>query len=115
MAHSPEETHRMSDKRRRSWFQIHLSTAIMLMLVAGGLVWANAEPTKFYSMGDELVFFRGWPYTFQGNINGDVIKDYFWPEYMARNVASAVMILGTVAFACEWWIRRRSARAPHSC
>ena len=28
---------------RRKWFQIHLSTAIVLMFVAGGLIWANME------------------------------------------------------------------------
>ena len=34
----------MTDKPRRPWFQIHLSTAIVLMFVAGGLVWANIRP-----------------------------------------------------------------------
>jgi len=28
---------------KRSWFQIHLSTAIVLMFVAGVLVWANSR------------------------------------------------------------------------
>ena len=31
----------MSEKRRH-WFQIHLSTAVMLMFVAGGMFWFNS-------------------------------------------------------------------------
>ena len=31
----------MSDKPRRAWFQIHLSTAIVLMFMAGGMMLAN--------------------------------------------------------------------------
>ena len=34
----------MSDKKPR-WFQIHLSTAIVLMFVAGGLLAANISPS----------------------------------------------------------------------
>jgi hypothetical protein len=29
---------------KRAWFQIHLSTAIVLMFVAGGLSFANMRP-----------------------------------------------------------------------
>jgi len=28
---------------RRKWLQVHLSTAVILMFVAGGLIWANQE------------------------------------------------------------------------
>lgn len=34
----------MNDKARRPWFQIHLSTTIVLMFVAGGLLWVNIAP-----------------------------------------------------------------------
>jgi len=30
-------------QKKRPWFQIHLSTAILLMLVAGALMWANIK------------------------------------------------------------------------
>ena len=33
----------MSDKPRRAWFQIHLSTAIVLMFVVGGVITAVAQ------------------------------------------------------------------------
>jgi hypothetical protein len=31
----------MTAPRPRRWFQIHLSTAVVLMFAAGGLIWAN--------------------------------------------------------------------------
>lgn len=39
----------MSEKKRR-WFQIHLSTAIMLMFVAGGLVGVGVWGWKQYKL-----------------------------------------------------------------
>ena len=36
----------MSDKPRRAWFQIHLSTAIVLMFVASGIVGVVVWPTR---------------------------------------------------------------------
>lgn len=30
--------------RKRAWFQLHLSTCVVLMLAAGVLMWANAIP-----------------------------------------------------------------------
>lgn len=32
------------ESQKRPWFQIHLSTAVVLMFVAGGLIWANITP-----------------------------------------------------------------------
>ena len=37
----------MSDAaKKRPWFQYHLSTAVVLMFVAGGLMWANMTPER---------------------------------------------------------------------
>jgi hypothetical protein len=36
----------MSANAKRRWFQIHLSTAIVLMFAAGGLMWANTVETS---------------------------------------------------------------------
>jgi hypothetical protein len=33
---------------KRRWFQIHLSTALVLMVVAGGLLWANLGRSRVY-------------------------------------------------------------------
>src|SRR4051794_22733661 len=54
----------MSDKPRR-WFQIHLSTAIVLMFVASGLLWLNLK--DFYNSQLDYSAFSpevrhvGWP------------------------------------------------------
>jgi hypothetical protein len=153
------------DKPLRAWFQIHLSTAIVLMFVAGGLVWANirqriTEVTFLVSVID-----RGWPYVwakdedsrdyfdlhaekFQISLrekgvperkleNGNFV--YTTPEghelelttknnevfvvrqkvanlreskYVIANILTALAIVATTAFACEWRIRRREARKP---
>ena len=36
-----------ADKPRRAWFQIHLSTAIVLMFVAGGLMYFSASYYRY--------------------------------------------------------------------
>jgi hypothetical protein len=33
----------MAETKRRRWLQLHLSTCIVLMFVAGGLIWANVR------------------------------------------------------------------------
>jgi len=37
--------------RKRRWLQFHLSTAIVLMFVAGGLLWANTKERVYCSQG----------------------------------------------------------------
>ena len=93
-------------EKPRRWFQFHLSTAVVLMFVAAGLIWANAERTKF-SLGEQICYFRGWPYTFDGNIQADVIHDFFRWNNVVWNIAIALLILGAVAFVCEWTARRK--------
>ena len=36
--------HMIEQAKKRPLFQIHLSTAVVLMFVAGGLIWANTTP-----------------------------------------------------------------------
>lgn len=42
---------------KRPWFQFHLSTAIILMFVASGLLWLNIPQHS-----DEVFLTRGWPF-----------------------------------------------------
>ena len=59
----------MTTKPRRAWFQLHLSTAIVMMFVAGGLIALNLNPQKvqkFDRKSDRDVSFEivgeiGWP------------------------------------------------------
>src|SRR5436305_1611705 len=59
----------MSDKPRPRWFQIHLSTAIVLMFVAGALMWSNSvayiPPVDYVEINQRkalgLIEEYGWP------------------------------------------------------
>ncbi|HEY3323514.1 MAG TPA: hypothetical protein VGP72_23880 [Planctomycetota bacterium] len=47
----------MSDPKKRRLFQIHLSTCIVLMFVAGGLLWLNVAPHRILY----AVYVTGFP------------------------------------------------------
>jgi hypothetical protein len=108
----------MSDKPRRAWFQIHLSTAILMMFVAGGLMWANVvEDISYYwvqpYVGDPIrleLRKQGWPIRFTEYYLYDSQKPNYWK--CAADFATALVILAAIAFVCEYFIRRREARAP---
>lgn len=71
----------MSEPRKRGWFQLHLSTCVVLMFVAGPLLGANIQ--RHYLRvrdvhGDFAShdFDLGWPFYFYGNYGcgGDLIR-----------------------------------------
>lgn len=50
--------------RKRAWFQLHLSTCIVLMVAAGALMWANVTHTTYGYDGvtrSRGFWFTGWP------------------------------------------------------
>jgi hypothetical protein len=121
----------------RIWFQIHLSTAIVLMLAAAVLSWLNIHPeesVKVSEQGERLeIVDHGWPFNFSRKVyfraaaseGGflfvphpyiDYVDDMPFPgfktEMLFLNVFLAVFILLLIAFACEFRIRRREARKP---
>ncbi len=117
---------------KRRFFQIHLSTAVVLMFVAGVLVWANVREQRsiIYNPPDPftgaprpqfMIVGRGWPNSINsdGPINVPFVGDdsnelpYRWniPISTARvafNALFALAILLSVCVACEWRIRRRT-------
>jgi hypothetical protein len=124
----------MSDKPRRPWFQIHLSTAIVLMFVAGGIGSINLRVTRtertesvFSSIvgeghADDKFTYYGWPCDSFYELS-TVEKDgteYFYdspirrwmPKGIIVNIFAAMISLIAVWYACEWLLRRREARAP---
>ena len=108
-------------KRR---FQIHLSTAIVLMFVAGGLIWANVTPNKNYGLGcSEGIYHKsvwyGWPFSciFDIKLSNSLFdwvgKHYRWIidwNKSVLNLLIALLLVFLVYFLCEWLIRRRAAR-----
>jgi hypothetical protein len=106
----------MSDKPKRAWFQIHLSTAIVLMFAAAGLLWVNAAPaedrrnwTTTFRYGFPKFFYHR-DYDHRGS--GDFEGDRFSVPSFVLDVCVMLAILFAVAFLCEWLIRRLEARAP---
>ena len=119
----------MTDKKRR-WFQIHLSTAVVLMFVAGGLMWANVAEkieckTGHSWMPDEGITSQmnpiqydehkwGWPSIICLRRSGAFVSAlrHYGTRPVIIDVLVAFAILAAVAFVCEWLIRRREARKP---
>jgi Ni,Fe-hydrogenase I cytochrome b subunit len=94
----------MSEKPRR-WFQIHLSTAIVLMLVASILLGLNFHST--IPADAEISRFKwtveGFPWT---------CTDAFsiLPKPFFLDVAFAAFVLAGIVMVSEYAIRRRQSR-----
>ena len=91
----------MNNPPPRKRFQIHLSTAIVMMFVAGALIWANMK-------NEFSVAHYGWPVPaiYSAGFNGITINY----RYIAIDIVIAFNILYITRHFCEWVIRRRSAR-----
>src|SRR5205809_174857 len=75
---SPQGAQAMSEKKRH-WFQIHLSTAIGLMFVAGGILGLNFTEHVEYSNGFRSAFHYGWPrVAYRGPCDIVVNEEYFF-------------------------------------
>lgn len=111
----------MSEKKRR-WFQIHLSTAIVLMFVAGGLIYRNLCP---YDVGGfkEII---GWPFPLMFHRYGEYLPvgyyelthipwfqrvSGFWYN-VSLNILVCVTCMLAIASLLESLIWRREARIP---
>ena len=95
--------------KKRPWLQYHLSTAVVLMFVAAGLLWLNTNPPA-HNMA------LGWPLTFHDS-RLDV-------DFMGRNCVQAVAslladilialtLLIAVGFYCERQIWKRFWFSSH--
>jgi|SRR5579862_107822 len=114
----------MATVPRRGRFQIHLSTAIVMMFVAGGLIWANVtkQPSRVTRWSElektdpMYLDAYGWPCVVKAIVifeTSDGELDWYpmplgWS--IAIDVAVALLILFAVWSVCEWLIRRRAAR-----
>jgi hypothetical protein len=115
---------------RRKRFQIHLSTAIVLMFAAGGLLWANIAGTESIVQADRWdrpadVYYHlrtcGWPlqatyivkYTYGPNagiFSGGRYSDAIPPTTVFVNGAVGLTILFSVWFLCERLIHRAAGK-----
>src|SRR5476651_69291 len=115
----------MSDMPKRRFWQIHLSTAVLLMFVSSGLLWANLTPKIFVNddSGEKLpseVDGFGWPIIcvlqFKnqlGNPNLTNIGNYQYMIVKNRvmlDLSTGLLILILFWTTCGYFIRRREAR-----
>jgi hypothetical protein len=100
---------------RRYW-QIHLSTALVLMFVAGGLLFVNLKPR--YDVGVRGRLFEasyGWPATFLERSDWSAsigfprkLQQRWHADAFIPNAIWALIILIPSGIAWEAWIRRSS-------
>jgi len=121
----------MSDAKR-SWFQIHLSTAVLLKMVAAFLLWLNIKSTDVrFDLEPSVYKAPGFPVTGRCIKRGWASTAYFskteWEHHpptldryismrhregiknkgLTLNTTVAFAILTAVVVGCEWWVRRR--------
>ena len=116
----------MTEPPRRSRFQMHLSTAIVLMIVAGGLFWANLREAHRFTLNQSVpgFLFRneeitwseyGWPLEAMSHLNvkdlsglpQSMLDDLNRTDFitLAINFSVAVLILFFVFYVCDRLIR----------
>jgi hypothetical protein len=104
---------------KRRWFQIHLSTAVALMVLASVLLWANIKPheTAFgvpttdstgqlYGYADYFTYWRGWPKPAHFESHG------FQTTGLIVDSVIALFAMLIITVVLEVRIRRREARKP---
>jgi hypothetical protein len=93
--------------------QLRLITCIVLMFVAGGLVWANLQPRLDdqywfrvdFAYARDAYLFYGWPADAKYQV---VLEDATWNiRNLIINVATALAILTATAVLCEYALRCR--------
>ncbi len=125
----------MSDNTRRPWFRFHLLTAVLMMLAAGGIMWANLRgyegPTRAVEFYNErgVMHHRywGWPWVaayeteyppLGRNLGLEVgtMDKYnasgYVTEHLIYDVCIGSLGLAAVALVSESLLRRREARQP---
>ena len=94
--------------RRR--FQIHLSTAIVMMFVVGVLTWINTHARMPYKC---CVYAYGWPFTaIELNEPGQYdtwLHNLFYTN-MGIDLAVVIVVIVSVWYIFESLIRRRAAK-----
>ena len=86
--------------------QLHLSTCIVLMFVAGGIMWLNLDdsivPFREASYADLL--WGGWPWYWR--MTDRQVRVVF-ADSLIQAIRAALPIIDAVAFVCEWYFSPR--------
>lgn len=120
----------MTDKKpkRRAWFQLHLSTCVVMMVVAGAMLGLNMRPIQILESRCE--FETQWTLTvrcpgFPGDIWRGTVCGSPTPEAALENFLNdgkivrggrydnlwpCLVVLSLAALACQFLIRRRDRK-----
>ncbi|MBI3831444.1 MAG: hypothetical protein HY291_18135 [Planctomycetes bacterium] len=93
----------MSEPTTRRWFQIHLSTAVVLMFVAGALLFVEVRNFEAIKSALELAI---------GSLVGADAVEADSAGVVFPCVIVNLLVLVLVAWICEALIRRGEARTP---
>lgn len=123
----------MSEIRKRRWFQLRLSTCVVLMIVAGFLLTANFIDTHVDDNACEGCYFLvyGWPFEYLnershslrfiaekslvGNHLEAAPEPYSWDYWkLSYSVLSCLGILALSTFAVEYAARQGERLREHS-
>lgn len=110
---------------KRRLLQLHLSTCVILMFLAGVLMYLNFKSAAVAKVedlgyGNQTVTTygpAGWPFAIGFRTHYHATEEqalenahakYTW-DYIAGNLAAAVALLAAAAAGMEWFIRKREA------
>ena len=95
---------------KRHFWQIHLSTAVVLMFAAGGLLWASCKSSKDSHFGVLNIRQSGWPWPFfkWNTAQGDPTIRFSWSS-LTSNIAVALGVLLVLAILFEYLAQENEA------
>jgi len=107
----------MDDMKPR--FQLHLSTCLVLMFVAGAIIWLNLRAVRTDQLdisASEVnrIFNHGWPCIAWTSTRPCATEKPVLYRGIAVNVLVGLAILAAVAVGCELLQRRRLLRSTLS-
>ena len=122
----------MSKNPKRPWFRFHLLTAVLMMLIAAGLLWQNSVPrhVAWYlpkvadhggterlqqEMMQDKFWIKGWPLVYSMQYVDTArgpIDDPGHAIVLLMNAGIGMAIMFAGAYVSESLLRRREARKP---
>ena len=117
------------NEAKRPWFRFHLLTAVLMMVAASGMLWANLQ-MRHTAAWFELCRIQDENPTWVGLLSEDALMEYgfpatvyseghrvfytptlHWPGILENAVVVTALLLA-IAVASEHLIRRREGRKP---
>jgi hypothetical protein len=112
----------MSEPNTRRFWQIHLSTALVLTIISGGFIWENTQKRRSIIEQDRtgpkptsyrVADVKGWPLilTVVNEEGSESLRVVPWLGFII-NGSFLVFLLAIAAASCELLMQRREGRKP---